>query len=53
MVVTYHDTENRPKGGICVANHTTAGSQGGGGMGARPRSEDTNRHLVFPEHPRY
>ena len=23
MVVTYHDTENRPKGGICVANHTT------------------------------
>ena len=22
-VVTYHDTENRPKGGICVANHTT------------------------------
>jgi len=23
LVVTYHDTENRPKGGICVANHTT------------------------------
>ena len=23
LVVTFHDTENRPKGGICVANHTT------------------------------
>lgn len=23
MVITYHDTENRPKSGICVANHTS------------------------------
>jgi len=23
LVVNYHDVENRPKGGICVANHTT------------------------------
>ena len=22
-VITYHNTENRPKGGICVANHTS------------------------------
>ena len=22
-VVTYHNIENRPKGGICVANHTS------------------------------
>ena len=22
-VITYHNIENRPKGGICVANHTS------------------------------
>ena len=22
-VITYHDPQNRPKGGICVANHTS------------------------------